>query len=203
MELASVGVGTNESQQYCSKSQRNMSLSTAACTASIATSLPTISAVCREKTCLKIPTQALSLKQAYGNDMDTTFPNHVPKHEVAWTTIEIHIHGVMLGDHPSVSSGPPITIEWDAFKSVKLTIVEYEESKPSHRSSGALLIPKAVREDWLRNQGYSRRELEMAIRSIHENKKGRLSSAADGRGWSKLFTRNKNVHGQRQRRILR
>jgi hypothetical protein len=180
-----------------------MSLSTAACTASIATFLPTISAVCREKTCLKIPTQALSLKQAYGSDMDTTLPNHIPTHAVAWSTIEIKSHEVMLGDHPSVSSGPPITIQWDAFKSVKVTVAEYEEYNPSHRSSVALLIPKAVREDWLRNQGYSRRELETAIRATHGNKKGRLSNAADGRGWSKLFTRNKNAHNQRQRSILR
>jgi hypothetical protein len=179
-----------------------MSLSTAACSTSIATS-PTIRAVSREKSCMKIPTQALSLKQAYGGDMDKTFPNHVPKHTVAWSTIEINSHEIMLGDHPSVSSGPPITIEWDAFRSVKLTVAQYEECNPVHRSRGALLIPKAVREDWLRNQGYSRRELEMAIRSIHENKKGRLSSAADGRGWSKLFTRNRNAHSQGRRSILR
>ena len=135
--------------------------------------------------------------------MDTTLPIHVPKHVVAWSTVEINSHEVMLGDHPSVSSGPPITIKWDAFESVKLTVAEYEECNPSHRSSGALLIPKAVREDWLRNQGYSRRELETAIRAINENKKGKLSSAAYGRGWSKLFTRNKIAHGQRQRSILR
>lgn len=182
-----------------------MSLSTDASTASIATSTssPTFSAVCFEKTCLKIPTQALSLKQAYGSDMDTTLPNHVPKHAVAWSTIEINSHEVLLGDHPSISCGLPITIEWDAFKSVKVTVAEYEECNPSHRSSGALIIPKAVREDWLRNQGYSRRELETAIRARHTDKKGRLSSAADGRGWSTLFTRNKNAHGQRQRSILR
>ncbi len=182
------------------KSRQNMSFSTAF-TASNATfqALP----IGEETSCMKVATQVLSLERAYGkyNASSTTLTKHAAA--ITWAAVEINSHEVMLGDHPYVSSGPPITIEWDAFQSVKLTVAKYEECNPHHRSRGALLIPKAVREDWLRNQGYSRRELEIAIRSIHENKKGRLSNAADGRGWSKLFTRNKNAHSQGHRSILR
>jgi hypothetical protein len=77
-----------------------------------------LSVVGTEKSCLKVSTHALSLERIYGTDRkyaDTV-------QAVAWSTVEIHSHEVILGDHPSVSSGPPFTIEWTAFESVTVSV---------------------------------------------------------------------------------
>jgi hypothetical protein len=159
---------------------------------------------------MKVSTHALSLERSYEKqDSNTALSKPVVAVQVTWSTVEINSHEVILGDHPSVSNGPPFTIEWKAFESVKLTVTEYEECNPRHRSSEAMLIPKAVRENWLRNQGYSRRELEISTQEILKIKELRQSSAKDGRGWAgsrlQRWTRGKNnAHGgQRQKVRLR
>jgi hypothetical protein len=185
------------------KSQHHMSFNTAF-TASIATFQVSVG---QEKSCMKVSTQALSLERSYGKDITSSAT--LSKHTAAihWSTVEINSHAVILGDNPSVSSGPPITIGWKAFESVKVTVAEYEECNLNHRSPRALLLPKTVREDWLRNVGYSRKELESTAQAIQKTKEGRRSSAGDGRGWSRLaqqWTGDKNAHGrQRQKGFLR
>jgi hypothetical protein len=150
------------------------------------------------KSCMKVSTHALSLERAYGTDRK----HDVAVQAVAWSTVEIHSHEVILGDHPSVSSGPPFTIEWTAFESVTLTVSAHEDECNTNRNtpntdtdadlhhrfsySGNIIIPNAVREAWLRHQGYSRKELEITTRAIRKIKEDRRSSAKDGRGWSCL-----------------
>jgi hypothetical protein len=193
------------------KTQRRTSFSTA-CTGSSAT-LPALP-VGPGKSCMKVLTHDLSLEQTYGTpppppslplaltspltsppplqDIDTALSKHV-----AWSTLEINSHVVTLGDHPSVSSGPPYKLEWTTFESVTLNVDEYEESHPGRRSTGDLLIPKAHREDYFLKLGYARQELVIITRAINKIKKGRRSSAEDGRGRSWSWTQNKNAHGQR------
>jgi hypothetical protein len=182
--------------------QRSTSFSMAS-TASMATSssLPPalVSVVGTEKSCLKVCTHALSLERAYGTDRKHA---DAVQQAVAWSTVEIHSHEVILGDHPSVSSGPPFTIEWTAFESVTVSVAEYEDECNTNRNipntdadadlhhrftySGNIIISNAVREAWLRHQGYTRKELEITARAIRKIKEGRRSSAQDGRGWSCL-----------------
>ena len=188
-----VPLGAQPRASNTGKSPRSTSYSTASLTVSVGP----------EKSCMKVSTHALSLKRAYGKDSNTTLSKPVLAVQVTWSTVEINSHAVILGDHPSVSNGPPFTIEWKAFESVKLTVAEYEECNPHHRSSEAMLLPKVVRETWLRNQGYSRRELEISTQDMNKIKELRKSSAKDGRGWGGLqrWTRNKNNAngGQRQK----
>jgi hypothetical protein len=137
--------------------------------------------------CMNISTHALSLERAYGKDGTPKFSMDARDAiTVAFSTVQIHSHEIMLGDHPSVSSGPAVTIEWTALHTRKLTIDEYEERNPSPSRSShkALLLPRAVREDRLRKHGYSTRQLEIATRAVNKIKKNRRSSVGDGRGWS-------------------
>jgi hypothetical protein len=178
-------------------SRRSMSFSTASTASSSSLPVALLSVVGTEKSCMKVSTHALSLERAYGIDRKTD----AAVQAVAWSTVEIHSHEVILGDHPSVSSGPPFTIEWTAFESVTWTVAEYKsdecnniDTESHHRfsSSGNIIIPNTVREAWLRHQGYSHLELGIATRAIHKIKEGRRSSARDldrhGRGWSRLWS---------------
>jgi hypothetical protein len=193
MKLVSFRRAQPRASSTAGKSPRSTSHSTASLALSVGP----------EKSCLKVSTHAASLKRAYGKDNNTALSKSaVAVQVVTWSTVEINSHEVLLGDHPSVSNGPPFTIEWKAFESVKHTVAEYEECHPHHRSSEAMLMPKAVRETWLRSKGYSRRELEISTQEIYKIKELRQSSAKDGRGWGSLqrWTRNKNnAHGGGQR----
>jgi hypothetical protein len=165
-------------------SQRSMSFSTT-CTASSAT-LPALSVGGPDKSCMKVSTHALSLKRVYGKVNELTDKVAIG---VTWSTVEINSHEVILGDHPGVSSGPPVTIKWTAFESVELTVEEYEERHPPHRSYRDLSIPRHLRQRWLRNQGYTRQELKIAAQAVKKTKKRRRSSArdADGGRWRSRF----------------
>jgi hypothetical protein len=188
---------------FCSASRESCS------TASIVTSASSPSLLLlgypQKPSCLKVSTHALSLKRAYGTDITVTT---LSKPAVTWSTVEIHSHAVILGDHPAVSSGPPFTIEWTAFESVTLTLAEYEDKCNTHinctkadaaadddnsqrhrfSSSGSILIPNTAREAWLRKEGYSRKEMEITSQEIRRIKERRRSSARDrdGRGYGCL-----------------
>jgi hypothetical protein len=133
------------------------------------------------RSCMKVSTPALSLKRTYGRGGTPMFS--MDAITVAWSTVQVNSHEVMLGDHPSVSSGPPLAIKWTALHSYEVTVDNYEKRRPYHRSPEDLLLPKAVREGMLRKQGYPPRQLKIAIRAVNKIKRRRQSSAGDGRGW--------------------
>eukprot|EP00978_Attheya_sp_CCMP212_P015097 scaffold38823_cov48-Attheya_sp.AAC.4 len=54
------------------------------------------------------------------------------KKKVAFTTVDVKEYGQTLGDHPSCSSGAPITLSWDCVNIFSMPIDEYESLHP-HR----------------------------------------------------------------------
>lgn len=81
---------------------------------------------------------------------------------VSFSQITVHRHLITLGDNPSPSEGPPISIEWTSFDSHTLTVDEYESAKPEPRVHQQLLIPRILREGWLVSNGVSRRAIQAA-----------------------------------------
>jgi hypothetical protein len=52
-----------------------------------------------------------------------------PKH-VQFSNVTVHLHGLILGDHPSVSEGPPLMLDWKAFESIAYeTVDDFQENK--------------------------------------------------------------------------
>jgi hypothetical protein len=132
--------------------------------------------------CLKIRTLADSLEQPYRTssnvricDLTTTSTK-----SVSFGHVEIHSHAIVLGDNPSVSCGPPLTMKWKAFDNQTLTLDDYEQHRPDRRLRDAMVIPRMVREDWLRNAGFARSQLRDSIASLAKIKQQRLRSARDG-----------------------
>jgi hypothetical protein len=158
-----------------------------------------------EKSCLRVRTQALSLERSYGIDKDTDTDDSrflgEQKNHVTLTTIQMHHHEVMLGDHPSVSSGPPLTIDWNPFESFTLDLDNYEMCHRQHRAKDSILIPAVVREACLRDR-YARSELVKTIATVRKLKEDRRRSASDGKLWRRLlsmtgqFNCNKKSNGQ-------
>jgi hypothetical protein len=82
---------------------------------------------------------------------------------VSFSTIDVHTHLIKLGDNPSTTAGPPLTISWKAFDSQTVSLEEFEESRKERRDRDDLIIPRYVREDWLRAIGYSWSDLKKVI----------------------------------------
>jgi hypothetical protein len=137
--------------------------------------------------------------QSQGNSIAQRHNDTIKKTEntVSWGTIEMHSHVIELGDNPAVSQGLPITLGWERTDSHKLSVDDYESNLEVRRSKQELILPRALREDWLRERGYSREELRKAASAVNKIKMDRRSSAEDGKMWEKL---RKWTHTQKLRR---
>jgi len=146
----------------------------------------TLSSPLPVKGCMKYITQTMSLANEYGADSGSRTAagngesSKKRRRSVTFRDVTVHAHPVILGDNPAVSSGPPVTIDWEAFHSAKAPIDDYEATKPEPREKHQMIVPRALREDWLHDSGYSRREITDASKEVLRGKARRQRSAADG-----------------------
>jgi hypothetical protein len=141
------------------------------------------------KGCLRVRSQGNPITQRHDRIKKT-------ESVVSWGTIEMHSHAIQLGDNPAVSRGPPITLGWEKTDYCKLSVDDYESNHEGRRSKQELILPGALREDWLRERGYSREELRQVTSVVKKVKLDRKSSAEDGKMWEKLrkWTHTQNLH---------
>lgn len=112
-----------------------------------------------------------------GQQQQALEPPRVKK-SVYFSKIEINHHAVILGDNPSVSSGPPLALGNKLLHMDSISVSDYEACRPPRREKFEMALPRMMREDMLKEEGYSRadfRDAEMEIRKI---KKNRQASAA-------------------------
>ena len=134
--------------------------------------------------CLKVRTHAESLERLV---VPSSRLEAISK-TVSFGSVDINSHGVVLGDNPSVSFGPPVTIRWKAFDTQTISLDEYEQHKPESRRKDAMLLPRMVREDWLRNVGFARSEIKETVIAMEKIKQQRCQSSRDGL-WKKKIQR--------------
>ena len=101
--------------------------------------------------------------------------------KVTFGEVQIHSHQFILGDNPSVSSGPPVTMNWKSFESGTFDLDEYEKQKPAPRSKEAMILPRSFREELLREEGFSRGEMKIATEEATRIQQQRLKSSKDGK----------------------
>lgn len=101
-------------------------------------------------------------------------PDPLLKRNVSFHTMEIREYGVVLGDNPSCSSGPPVQLAWNPLDSTELRIDDYEEHRPPRRDRAEMLMSYNVR--WwslMRESGYTVSQLKRATDSCQEARKAR------------------------------
>lgn len=142
--------------------------------------------------CLRIPSQTESVVTLYAAPVGSGSSSSVIVHSetaiqsserktVRFGTVTIFVHANILGDNPSVSAGPPLAIDWKALHSTTLSLDAYEEQNPGpRRTSGELLLPRMMRDDILRHEGYARSEMKEVIQEVLKIKSQRENSARDG-----------------------
>jgi hypothetical protein len=111
---------------------------------------------------LKYKTQFQSLGHSC-DDNDECRENISDDKNVDFSTIEFRFYPIEMGVSPSVSSGPPLTIGWDYEGSPRrVSVMEYEAARPPRRTHHEMVLPRQTRFDWLRQEGYSRTEIQQA-----------------------------------------
>jgi hypothetical protein len=119
--------------------------------------------------CLKVRTLDDSLSKSFCSDDSE-------RRSVKFSTIEVRSHPMIMGDNPSVSSGPPVTIDWEHQDVEQFDVSDYEKSKPIKRSKREIIIPAHLRESSLRDQGYARSEIAQVGKEVNRIKKCRNAS---------------------------
>lgn len=86
---------------------------------------------------------------------------------VSFSTIEIRSYERVLGDNPSCSHGPAVSIGWQYEPDpITVELDEYEYYRSDDRLDGtALVLSRSEREDLLRELGYSRSAIADAVRT--------------------------------------
>jgi hypothetical protein len=97
---------------------------------------------------------------------------------ISFGSVSVHTHPVTLGDNPAVSTGLPVTLDWEAVNSECFDVDEYE-TMCKGRGHKSQQIHSADREAWLREKGYTRECFEKVCREIRAIKRSRRQSNAN------------------------
>ena len=130
---------------------------------------------------------------------------------VTFGSVVINEHPIIVGCHPSVSSGVPITIGWYAVSKTEMSLQKYEELREPERVSHRLLLKQHPSERYmlLQNLGFSRQELHRAEEAAKATRELREESFLDDvDSGDKQLRRRLNIlyaHAQqlKQQRLLK
>ena len=95
---------------------------------------------------------------------------------VSFGRILIREFNIELGDNPSCSVGPPLTIGWQYYDVSSSDVDDFEETRPPRRCKRQMIIPSSVRADILTDVGYSLKDILEVIDTIDKCKKLRKKS---------------------------
>jgi len=130
----------------------------------------------RPRRCLSLPTNLKksimkrktldeSLHTTYGSE-DEMISGRPKKHlSLKFDKINIREYSRTVGDNPSCSSGPPVSISWEYNIIGDVNLDEYEKMRPPRRLQNEMILPRTAREDLLRYEwNTSRKEIIESVR---------------------------------------
>jgi hypothetical protein len=105
----------------------------------------------------------------------------LPKKQVQFSTVTIKEYPIIIGCNPGVSAGVPMSIDWDCFHQVILSINEYETMRIPQRVTdiGHLLLKAEDRYIRLQNLGFTYQELRLAEQAATSSRNLRYESYLD------------------------
>lgn len=116
---------------------------------------------------------------ALDNDSDHSSSAPKMKRSVSFGEVQFREYERALGDNPSVTSGPPLSIGWRYNEAGAFSVDNYEEHKPDPRNKEELQMPQEIREKLLREQaGVTSSALQQVNREVNTVKRERKASRA-------------------------
>lgn len=92
---------------------------------------------------------------------------------VKFQNIEIRNYGMTLGDNPSCSYGPPVSLDWDYGKTNVVPVDDYEESRGTRRQSYQMQMNSRYRKKILNNMHFTPDEIDRSVKEVNSIKKNR------------------------------
>jgi hypothetical protein len=91
---------------------------------------------------------------------------------VKFQNIEIRQYGMTLGDNPSCTYGPPVSLDWDYNEANVLCLDEYEEARGRRRKSYQMQMNARHRRELL-SQDFTEDEIKRTVKEVKAIKKNR------------------------------
>lgn len=114
-----------------------------------------------QRSIMKRRTLDESLHSTYGSE-DGSSKRHL---SLQFDKINIREYSRTVGDNPSCSSGPPVSISWEYNILGEIGLDEYESTRPPRRVQNQMILPRGMREDMLRFEwNASRKEITESVR---------------------------------------
>mmetsp|Transcript_4086 Transcript_4086/g.6430 ORF Transcript_4086/g.6430 Transcript_4086/m.6430 type:complete len:673 (-) Transcript_4086:101-2119(-) len=101
------------------------------------------------------------------NSQRSNRSNPVPeenKKRVRFNAIQIRDYERIVGDNPSCTAGPPLSIGWKYGTTTVIDVNSYEQARPYRKSSVRLILPREEREALLLNWGASFHDIVESVR---------------------------------------
>lgn len=121
---------------------------------------------------LKYRTVDESLHSVYGSDASTK-----SQKSLSFDRVKIREYARTVGDNPSCSAGPPVSISWEYNIVGDLSLTEYETTRPPRRSHFEMVLPRKVRHDMLRKEwDVTQKQIAESVRRNVRTKNQRKST---------------------------
>lgn len=118
-----------------------------------------------KKSIMKKRTLDESLHSTYGSEDELITGRDKERDSLQFDKIKIREYSRTVGDNPSCSSGPPVSISWEYNIIGEIDLDEYEKARPPRRIQHEMVLPRNMREDLLRYEwNASRQEITESIR---------------------------------------
>lgn len=97
---------------------------------------------------------------------------------MSFSQVNVREYQRVLGDNPSVRSGPPISIGWNYDPDeISVSLDDFEAGRGSPRASSEYIIPRATREQMLKDHAEVRRQdIAKAVRGVQKAKHNRMQT---------------------------
>ena len=95
------------------------------------------------------------------------------KRNVSFSNISTRNYPLTLGDNPSVSYGPPTTLDWEFEEGGELSLDDYENNRAPRRKPREMLLNYYQRKAILEKSGHSEEEIKRARRQAERTKRQR------------------------------
>jgi hypothetical protein len=135
---------------------------------------------------VQIDTSEVVFSEKKGNE-----ENKLPQQRsVNFDTIRIREFARTLGDNPSTTHGPPLTLDWHYQDTKPIKVDEYEETRPPRRVTQEMMIPGNIRENILLSQTETtKKQIARMISQVRSSRHQRQTSVAmqDLEEWHEAF----------------
>uniref|UniRef100_A0A6U3NW40 Uncharacterized protein n=1 Tax=Ditylum brightwellii TaxID=49249 RepID=A0A6U3NW40_9STRA len=95
------------------------------------------------------------------------------KRQTSFGDVTIRDYGMIIGDHPCCSYGPPVTLDWEYYEHTSCSLDDYEYNRPRRRSLRQMNLNYYKRKELLQLAGANKGEIKAATKAVNHTRRQR------------------------------